>query len=248
MAGSLIQMPSNGSATWEEFPDIVQAGQKQINNIDLTNWTSTSIPQVAAGSNIVINSAIYTFSANETIVDLAGVANSTEVWFKAVPSGSSCTVSAVTADASSWDADKGGYYDGNDRYFGGCYKDGSGNYTNKWLYHRRNRILNVTDYDGSGNANVNELVKFASGLFLNAGTYGTQAITSLATWTPSEGLYVLEADSGYLHIQVLDGATWRPTLYPSGAAVNGLVYFDGVNIRIKNWDTSTHNLYYLQHA
>lgn len=150
MAGALISMPTNGATNWEDFPDIVQEQGKEFSFLSLTNWSATTIPQVEAGSKIVCNYALYEFTADETIVDLAGTANDNVIWFKIIPAGTTCTVSAVTTDDSTWDADKGGYYDGNDRYIGGCYKDGSGNYVNKWVFRGRSRYLDVQSSDGNG--------------------------------------------------------------------------------------------------
>lgn len=157
MSGSLRNIPANGATDWTDWVTREQQTEKDFKFCHLTNWDSTSIPQVAAGSRVIVNGALYEFDSNETISGLAAVGNGNEVWFKVVPDGSTCTVEAVTTDGSSWDADKGGYYDSNDLYIGGCYKDGSGNYINKWLYTGRTgvdteafKIDNANDKIGIG--------------------------------------------------------------------------------------------------
>ena len=133
MAGSTLAYPLNGAANWETFPDIVQKIQAGYMRLSLTNFGNDNEPQIAAGSTLDVNGTCCVFSAAESITGWAGIANSTDVYIKVVVSGS--TVTAVfTTDAPTWSATKQGWYDGNDRYIGGLYKDGSGNYVLKWLY------------------------------------------------------------------------------------------------------------------
>jgi len=140
MSGTLLSIPSNGATDWTDWVTREQQTEKDFKFISLTNWSNSTIPQIEAGSQIIVNGALYQFSSDDTISGLSAVGNSNDVWFKVVPSGSTCTVTAVTTDGSSWDADKGGYYDSNDLYIGGCYKDDSGNYINKWVYKGRDII------------------------------------------------------------------------------------------------------------
>jgi len=141
MAGSLIEMPVNGASDWSNFVTITQQSYKAMIFVSLTEWDTTTAPQLEGGSRVVIDGAMYQFTSDETITGLAGIANSTEFYIKVVPAGASCTVVATT-DAPTWSADKGGWYDGSHRYIGGMYKNESGNYVNKWLYqtNRQNHV------------------------------------------------------------------------------------------------------------
>ena len=102
--------------------------------ISLTEYDSDLEPEIAAGSKIEISGALFEFAAPESITGWAGIALSTDAWIKLVVTGA--TVAAEFTDvAPTWDTAKQGWYDGLDRYIGGLYKDGSGDYTLKYLYH-----------------------------------------------------------------------------------------------------------------
>jgi hypothetical protein len=133
MAGSTLDYPLNGAANWEAFPDIVQKIQAGYMRIGLTNFDNNNEPQIAAGGTLDVNGTCCVFGAAESITGWAGIAISTDVYIKIVVTGAVVTAE-FTTDAPTWDAAKQGWYDGNDRYIGGLYKDASGNYTLKWLY------------------------------------------------------------------------------------------------------------------
>jgi len=133
MAGSTLAYPLNGAANWEAFPDIVQKIQAGYMRLGLTNFGNNNEPEIAAGSTLDVNGACCVFSAAESITGWAGIAISTDVYIKVVVTGAVVTAE-FTTDAPTWSATKQGWYDGNDRYIGGLYKDASSNYTIKWLY------------------------------------------------------------------------------------------------------------------
>lgn len=103
--------------------------------ISLTNFTSGSEPQVVAGSKIEDGGALYEFTSDESGTGWGGIGSSNDVYFYLVPSGSSSTW-AYSTTAPTWDTAKQGWYNGLNRCFGGCYKDSSGNYANKWIAER----------------------------------------------------------------------------------------------------------------
>jgi hypothetical protein len=114
--------------------------------ISLTNFALTTEPQIAAGSKIEIGGALFEFTALESGTGWAGIANSSQVYFKLTVSGATVTWS-YTVTAPTWDTAKQGWYSGSDRYFGGCYKDSGGNYTKKFLYRESSGgIQNLREY------------------------------------------------------------------------------------------------------
>lgn len=109
--------------------------------ISLTNFDNDSEPQIAAGSVVEIGGALFEAAANENITRWSEVSNNTDAWIKLVVSGSTATAE-FTHIAPTWSTSKQGWYSGPQRRIGGLYKDGSGNYTIKWLYPAPNDLVN----------------------------------------------------------------------------------------------------------
>jgi len=100
--------------------------------ISLTNYDNDLEPQIAAGSKVEIGGALFEAVSDENISGWAGISNSSHVYIKLIVSGATATAE-FTTDAPTWSTSKQGWYDGDDRYIGGLYKDASGNYYNKFL-------------------------------------------------------------------------------------------------------------------
>jgi hypothetical protein len=116
--------------------------------VSLTNFTSDTLePQIAAGSRLEIGGALFVAAGNESITGWGGISVSSDVYIKLTVSGASATASFTTT-APTWSTSKQGFYDGSDRYIGGLYKDGSGNYARKWLYEEK-QIASVKRYGSS---------------------------------------------------------------------------------------------------
>lgn len=137
MAGALLPMPNNGDADWSGFVTIMQTQMRDWQFVSLTNTTSTGIPAIEAGSYTNINGSIYNLTpstgGNETILNSTGISAGKDVYIKAVPAGSAVTCSFTTV-IPTWSASKAGYYSGNDKYIGGCYKSTSNAYLTKFIY------------------------------------------------------------------------------------------------------------------
>lgn len=137
MSGSLITAPTNGDTDWSGFVSIVQKVYRQFNFVNLTNSTSTGLPEIEAGSYTSINGAMYSLApssgGNETITGATGISGGSELYIKATVAGSSVTCSFTTTPPT-WSQAKGGYFDGDDKYIGGCYKSTGGRYQTKFVY------------------------------------------------------------------------------------------------------------------
>lgn len=115
------------------YADQIAAQRIGYQAVSLTNFDNDSEPQLAAGSVVEIGGALFEAAALESISGWAGISNDSDVYIKLTVSGSTATA-AFTTDPPTWSTSKQGWYDGDDRYIGGLYKDGSGNYAIKWLY------------------------------------------------------------------------------------------------------------------
>ena len=133
--GTLIQNYQNRS----------EKESKGYQAISLSHLTDVVEPKVQAGSVIEVAGALYEFQAEEALTGWAGIANSSVVYTYVVPAGVSCSATFSTT-APTWDTAKQGWYNGENRCFGGLYKDGGGNYSDKWLYREHDQTAGVRVY------------------------------------------------------------------------------------------------------
>lgn len=103
--------------------------------MSLRNFGNPNEPKIAAGSVVELGGALFKCESDESISGWSGISNDSDVYIKLVPSGQTATAAFTTA-VPTWSDSKQGWYRylGNERYIGGLYKDGSGNYATKWLY------------------------------------------------------------------------------------------------------------------
>lgn len=114
------------------------------NSYSLTEYDSTTVPAIAAGSKIEVNGSLYRAESEEAISTTDPVTSSTvadgTIYICMIPSGdaSTCTA-AFTATAPTWSDSKQGWYGTGDqanyKYIGGCYLD-SGSYTGKYYINK----------------------------------------------------------------------------------------------------------------
>jgi len=70
-----------------------------------------------------------------------------------------------------------------------------------------------------------------------SGTITSQIIAASGNWLPPAGVYLMSDESAataYLSFFVGGGVPWTS----AGASISGIYYFDGVNVRIVNSDSS----------
>lgn len=138
MAGTIIELASNGDTDWTQDRTILfQFIGKGGMQLSLTNMDDETEPQFEAGSVVEIDGSYCRFETIESITGWAAIANSTDVYIKLSASGTSVSASFTTT-APTWSGSKQGFYVSSDRYIGGLYKDVSGNYCLKWTYTMQN--------------------------------------------------------------------------------------------------------------
>jgi len=135
--GSLLtnpnSVPVSVTADWQPLLARDSAGNFGLNMVTLTNWdTSTTAPQVAAGSKIDIMGSIASFPSDEAI---GGAAADGWVWLVFVVAGSSVTAQWTNMEPD-WDSGKGQWASGTNVYSGHkAYKVGT-------LFHAKERYPN----------------------------------------------------------------------------------------------------------
>lgn len=107
------------------FLDII----KKYMAIQLTEYTTTTVPQIAGSGACEINGVIYTNTSAITIT--GSTSNSTWYDILLTPSGSSYTASFIARGTGVWSDSKQGLYSGNNRVVACVYRDGSGNFIRK---------------------------------------------------------------------------------------------------------------------
>lgn len=115
--------------------------QRGYISLDLTEYSTTTAPQIAAGSIVEIDGVLY---RNESAVSITGsVSNST--WYDVLltPSWSTFTASYIASGTGAYSESKKGLYSGNNRVVAYVYIDGSGGYINKNVIIIKNRLISL---------------------------------------------------------------------------------------------------------
>lgn len=136
-------VPTSVSEDWETLLGTNAAGNAGKNMISMTNWDGgTLAPSVAAGSIIEIGGSLAYFETEQLPGGIATGVN----YLKFTVSGT--TVTPIwTLTAPTWDAAKGGWYSGSDRYSGNvCYQSG-GAYSRKYIQEQLGLISTLVFYD-----------------------------------------------------------------------------------------------------
>ena len=116
MAGSKINDYGIGDSNIQSVMLTLDKAFKGQHQVSLTNYDNTSASQIAAGSVVENNGALYQFTSNESIT---GSPSNGTVYIRLVPSGDTITAE-YTNTAPTWSDSKQGWYgtggDANKRY------------------------------------------------------------------------------------------------------------------------------------
>lgn len=192
--------------------EYIERNSRGYNAVSLTNWDSTTtIPQVAAGSVIEINGSTWDITTNTDIDSSGATAGTVYVYFD-----DSAPEFKFLDTAPAWSSTLNGWYLSGDRFTGYFMTwDGASSFSNKHQY-----VLNSND-----------------GGALFSGPGGNDNVGSTLGIGASEliprGLYYLSVNVGIsitdFYIEIQESGSWR-----NGGWIGGLVYSDGVNYRVRN--------------
>lgn len=270
MALNLITNPPTSltlSSHWTDFVnrqgyDLIGHGIS-IPIFGLTNYvTGTAKPQIAEGSIIEVGGSLYQADSDTALTDDTGLIDGL-VFIKLVPGTGTPDPTTVTPTLTSttlpdFDAEKGGWYDGDEKYLPYVMtRSSSGaSFINKGEYVDQNK--NVIRYiDGglmlSGALSVGGSTTLTGGVVgdltvggdVTAGgnifptgsaTYGTfPTLAPTETYIIPRGLY--EFSRTGVDVEILLSGSWSRIMYTSGSAsghTGGFLASDGVNVRIVN--------------
>ena len=123
---------SVGDVDLTNIMEVLDAVRQGYHKVSLTEWDTTTKPEIAQGSKIEVNGAFFVFDVDEAI---SGTPADGVVYIKLTPSGDTISA-AFTSVAPIWDTEKGGWYEPatNNRYLNyAVYKSGS-SYYNKYPF------------------------------------------------------------------------------------------------------------------
>jgi hypothetical protein len=106
MAGSLINTYTQLDTDILALQLTSDANFVGKHNISLTNYDTTGVPAIAAGSIVECNGALFEFTADEAVT---GTPSNGTVYIQIVPSTTTCTA-AFTNTAPTWSDAKQGFY------------------------------------------------------------------------------------------------------------------------------------------
>jgi len=114
MSGSKVSEYSIGDVNLSALMTTADAQRIGYHAVSLTEYETTTIPEIAAGSKVEVNGALFKFDTDETITESP---NNGDVYIKLIPDVSSITAE-FTNDAPTWDDEKQGWYEAatNNRY------------------------------------------------------------------------------------------------------------------------------------
>lgn len=106
MAGSKLNVYAVGDVNLTNMMASLNATTKGFHQVSLTEWETTTVPQIAAGSIVECDGALFSFSSDESI---SGSPSDGTVYIKLIPDGTSITAE-FTNTAPGWDTAKQGWY------------------------------------------------------------------------------------------------------------------------------------------
>lgn len=153
MAGSKVSGYAIGDTNFDNMMLTLDKAYKGKMSLSLTEYTTATIPEIAAGSWADVNGALFKFDSNEAISTTdpvnGGTAADGTVYITLVPSGDSCTAGFVDT-APTWSDSKQGYYYTGDyanyRVVGRATK-ATASYTLKAVYNFRTSLNSYITYD-----------------------------------------------------------------------------------------------------
>ncbi len=136
MAMTQTDFPSVGAEDWTDDIDIRKDWIVGHNDVGLTNFTNSSVPQLAQGSKTEIGGAYFVAGSDQTPT---GSIIDTDINYIYIETDGD--VKWGNTDPT-WDTTKYGWYNGTDKAVAGLYRDGS-NYINKFLYQGYEKVYGL---------------------------------------------------------------------------------------------------------
>jgi hypothetical protein len=172
---------------WQNSIARDNASSRGFAEVDLSSYADgATAPTVAVGSRFDNNGALYVVSGTaESISGIAGIANRTTFYVYFDVSGG---VFLASTTAPTFDKEKRGWYNGNDRALFRIFKDSGGEYDDRGRILQENGILNISELTVSKNVTINGALAVTPFVYQSSSavTDGT-LYTTLSPLVPSIG-------------------------------------------------------------
>ena len=138
MAGYQILEPTAGSTDWTDTATQREKQRKGFLSMSLSNWDTTGVPAINAGSVVEMGGSLFQFTSTEAIGGTFTTSNPNYIY---LTSSSSSLTASATSTAPTWSIAKQAWYDagGTKRCIGGC----ASNRDDKWLYIGRMKGIGI---------------------------------------------------------------------------------------------------------
>jgi hypothetical protein len=204
-----------------------------FNAISLTNWTTSAASVIAAGSQVEVAGAFFTFSGNDTndATSFSSITTGQTAYLQLVPSGtagSQIVTSSWTSTAPTYRTDRFGYYASAasaTRYVAGCIKTGATSYEYKFL------LQNL------GNTQINQDIAFR----------GANSHSGIETHTGNESFSSISIATT-LTVATSATATFNTSLIASGGITENSVILKRKIINIGDWNMDSTSLVNISHG
>jgi hypothetical protein len=145
---------SYGSGNWSEFVSRCEKTGKGLIALSLTNYDNNNACEIAEGSVVEINGAIFRQESGNT--SITGTPANNAINYILMSAANNTATAAWNNSTPSWNTAYQGFYVGGNRYVGECYYDGS-NYYGKCIYNSADprqvqMQIPLLGYVSSGNA------------------------------------------------------------------------------------------------
>lgn len=110
MSGSKVNFYGSTATSLTNIQTVLDGTRMGFNAISLTNYSTTSVPAIAAGSQVEIAGSLYKFSSEEPIstTNVTSTANAT--WYIELVPSSSIVSAQFSTTTPAWREDYYGYY------------------------------------------------------------------------------------------------------------------------------------------
>lgn len=241
--GSKVNTPSTTSWTETELQTFIAWVEKtQVGKLNITfsNIDNTLEPKIQAGSLVEIAGALYQFGSEEAATGWSGIANGTQAYMRLITSNDNVSAEWTTTTPVWRDDHQGWYESGTDkRYVLLCYKDASGNYTEKSKYtqeHGNRWLENATFAGDNVFSGVNT---FPKGVDLGGNGTGLKfklfsgPLDSAGAASVSHGLTYENIYGITVVAETFDGGAWRTPGDATDAGFELYAYASSSNLEVR---------------
>ena len=228
----------------------INAFIQQMSNsvLHLTEWTTTTVPQIAQGIYLRHAGVLYIVDTSDFTIATGDLSGAGTYYIKLTTSGASLAVAwEDTLTSYAWSIAYQGYYNGTSQLL--PYRvvyDAGTSYLKYSIINMKDSVWNYIKYDGSIISTAD--LQYDSALLPTSASPSTQVVGSTSTYTLPRGVYMfLRSETVGVDIELYDGGTWRliyETAPTGGVLGSPAIFSDGSTTRINNPSGSSSTVHF----